>query len=104
LGAGLLFLDAGDVTEIVPDPAFGGQRGMETGQTVSASENSARLAGALTLMDDRLRLGTAVGIVSSDLAGIGRSAPFLDLGAQYLVSGVTLGAAVQHLGGAMASD
>jgi len=104
VGAGLVFLDAGEVAEIVPDPAYGGQRGMETGQTVTASENAARFAAAASLLDDRLRLGAAAGVVSSDLAGIIRSAPFFDIGAQYAVRELTVGAVLKNLGGAMTSD
>lgn len=104
VGAGILFLDAGDINEVVPDPAFGGQRGMATGETVSASETAARITGAMRLLDDRVRVGLAAGFVSSDLAGVTRSAPFIDLGAQYALDRATVGVALRNLGGAMTNE
>lgn len=104
VGAGILFLDAGDINEVVPDPAFGGQRGMPTGETVSASETAARVTGAMGLLDNRLRVGAGAGFVSSDLAGVTRSALFVDLGAQYALDRATVGVALRNLGGAMTSD
>lgn len=104
VGAGLLFLDAGDIEEVVPDPDYGGQRGIATGEVVKASETAARIAGAMTLLDERLRLGAAAGFVSSDLADVSRSAPFIDLGAQYVIDPATIGVALRHLGGSMAND
>jgi hypothetical protein len=101
LGAGAVFLDYGDVDEMVPDPVFGGQTGTATGNTVGASEIGARVVGAGSLMDGRLNIGAAVGIVSTDLAGASRSAPFVDAGVQYALPRITLAASVRNIGGAM---
>ena len=101
LGGSVIFLDYGDITEYVPDPDFGNQTGRPTGNTVSASEVAARLSGALPLMDGRLNLGASAGWVSVDLAGTGRGTPFLDIGAQYAMRAVTLGAALRNLGGSL---
>jgi len=98
ISAGAAFLDAGDFTVIEPDPEYGGQRGRETGVVVSAHESAARLAVALPLADGRLRIGAAAGAVMSDLAGENRSAALFDLGAQFDLPYVTLGASVINLG------
>ncbi|HKJ93256.1 MAG TPA: hypothetical protein VJ957_08810 [Longimicrobiales bacterium] len=101
LGGGILYLDAGSIDEIVPDPNFGNQRGKATGATARATETAARLSAATSLLDGRLRLGANIGAVSTDLAGVGRSAPFVDLGAQYAMRMVSVGASLRHLGGSM---
>lgn len=101
LGASAIFLDYGEIREFVPDPDFGGQTGIPTGNTVGASEVAARLSGALPLSDGRFNLGASLGYVSTDLAGASRGAPFLDVGAQYLLSGITFGAALRNVGGAL---
>ncbi|HEX6938174.1 MAG TPA: hypothetical protein VF158_02090 [Longimicrobiales bacterium] len=102
VGLAVTYLDAGEVEVIEPDPDFGGQRGRETGATAGASESAARLAVAVPV--GRIRLGAALGVVTSDLAGLTRSAPFVDLGAQLDVRGITLAAALRHLGGAMRGE
>lgn len=104
LGAGINFMTSGDIDEIVPDPDFGGQTGMPTGNTVSASELVGRLAAALPLMDGRLRLGAAAGLVSVDLAGTSRSTPLFDAGVQYSAQLVTLGASIRSVGGALSGE
>jgi hypothetical protein len=104
IGASAIFLDYGDVAELRPDPAFGGQTGLPTGNTVGASEVAARFAAALPLMDDRLRLGAGLGLVSVDLAGASRSTPMLDFGAQYDFPAVTVAAALRNLGGALSGE
>lgn len=104
LGGGIVFLDAGDIDEVVPDPMYGGERGRPTGETVSASEAAVRVAAALPLLEGRASAGAAVGIVASDLAGVERSALFLDLGAQYRAGDLSVGAALRHLGTGLASD
>lgn len=104
LGASAIFLDYGDITEYVPDPDFGGQTGMPTGNTVSASEVAARLSAAMPLLDDRLNVGASLGYVSIDLAGTGFGTPFVDVGAQYSLPLVTLGASIRHLGGSLSAD
>jgi hypothetical protein len=101
LGAAVQYLDYGSIDEIVPDPDHGGQTGRPTGARVGASEVAARLAAGLPLLDGRLAIGLAAGLVSTELAGAARAAPFLDAGAQYrALRGLTLGAALRGLGGA----
>ena len=105
LGAGLLFLDAGDIEEVVPDPTFGGERGRETGSTVGATEAAARIAGAFNFADGRASAGAALGFITSDLAGVDRRAAFVDLGAQARVGQrLALGASLRNLGTGMSSD
>lgn len=100
LGASLLVLDYGDIDEVIPDDNFGGETGRPTGNSVSASELAARFTGAFRVTD-RLDVGAAIGWVSTDLAGATRGAPFLDAGAQYTLSRVTLGAALRNFGGSL---
>lgn len=113
LGAGIAYLDAGRIRVTEPDPDFGGERGRETGATAAARENALRLAVGLPLLGDRLHLGAAAGFASSELAGVSRSAPFLDLGAQAafalqggenLPVGIIVGAALRNLGGSMSGS
>ena len=104
VGVSALFLDYGDIDELIPDPAFGGQTGMPTGNTVGASEIAARVAAALPLMDGRLAVGAAAGLVSVDLAGESRSAPALDLGARYAVPFGTVGASIRNIGGSLSGS
>lgn len=100
VAAGIAYLNAGDVAEIVPGTRFPGERGDSTGADVGASESASRLAVGVPLLDGRLHLGAAAGIALSDLAGLSRSAAFFDLGAQLaLPYSVTLGASVRNLGG-----
>lgn len=104
-GAGLLFLDAGDIEEVVPDPTFGGERGRETGSTVGATEAAARLAGAFNFAQGRASAGVALGFLTSDLAGVARRAAFVDLGAQARVGQrLSVGASLRNLGTGMSSD
>ena len=104
LGASAIFLDYGEIEELRPDPAFGNQTGVATGNMLGASEVAARVAAALPLLADRLRLGAAVGLVSVDLAGVSRSTPLLDVGAQYDLPRVTIGAALRNFGGSLGGD
>ncbi len=101
LGASLAWLDYGDIREFVPDPDFGGQTGIPTGRTVSASEVASRISGALELAEGRFAIGAGLGYVSTDLAGSSRGTPFLDAGAQYRMNAITVGAAIRNLGGAL---
>lgn len=105
LGAGVLYLDAGSIEEIVPDEAYGGERGRGTGERVGATEAAARLAAALPVADGRAAVGAAVGVVTSDLAGVGRTAAFLDLGARLRVGDrLDLGASLRNLGTDLAHE
>lgn len=100
LGAGGVFLNGGSIAEVLPDASFGGQRGYDTGNTVSASESAARLSLALPLLQGRLRLGAGAGFVSTTLASQTSGAPLFDLGAQYSpLRRLTLGASLRNLGG-----
>jgi hypothetical protein len=96
----LAMLDYGSIPEIVPDPAFGGQRGMETGSTVSASDVVARVTLAAPLPGGRLAVGASAGLLWSMLAESARTATVFDAGLQYRAgAGVTLGAALRNAGG-----
>jgi hypothetical protein len=103
VGLGAIFLDGGEVVEVLPDPEFGGNRGIATDRTFSASEIAARLSAAMPV-GDRLRIGASAGMVSSSLADQSRSAPVFDIGAQYLFSFATVGAALRNIGGALSGD
>jgi hypothetical protein len=96
--AGIAYLDAGEIDVLVPDPAFGGQRGRPTGERASARETAARLAAAMPLAGGRLRLGAAAGFVGSEVAGTSRSAPLFDLGAQVGLGPAAVGLALRNLG------
>lgn len=101
IGAGAVFFSSGDIRVVEPDPDFGGERGRETGATARATELAARLAVAMQLPDERLRVGAALGLLTSDVAGLGRNAPFVDVGVHYDLGPASLGAALQHVGGAL---
>src|SRR5262245_43706333 len=102
-GLGGLYLDAGEIDVCAPDPDFGGNRCLPTGGRVSASEAVARLSLARPI-GESLRLGMSAGLVSVSLAEEARSTPVFDLGAQYDLSSVTLGAALRNVGGSLSSD
>jgi hypothetical protein len=102
-GLGGLYLDAGAIPECAADPDFGGNRCMVTGRTVSASEAVARISLARPF-GESLRLGLSAGLLSVSLAEEARSTPVIDLGAQYDLSSVTLGAALRNVGGSLSSD
>jgi hypothetical protein len=104
LGAGVTFLDVGEIEEIRPDPAFGGQTGLPTGNTVTASETAGRVAAALDLMDERFQVGASLGLVSVNLAGVSRSTPMFDVGAQFVMPSVTLGASLRNAGGTLSGE
>jgi hypothetical protein len=104
LGLSALFLDYGDIEEFVPDPAFGGQTGMPTGNTVAASEVAARVTAATPLLDGRLMVGASAGLVSVDLAGVGRSSPLFDVGAQYALPFGTVGASLRNIGSSLSGN
>ena len=96
IGAGIAYLDAGEIEEIVPDPRFHGDRGQATGRTVSAMETTARLAFA-TAISRRSGFGATIGLWSSELAGNRENRAFLDLGAQHDFGAVTLGALLRNM-------
>ena len=100
IGLSGLFLDAGSVVELVPAPDFGGNTGMPTGNTVTATEGIARLSLARPF-GERLRVGASAGFLTSSIADNSSSAPVFDLGAQYELSFGTIGAALRNAGGAL---
>lgn len=102
IGLAVTYLNGGDIEIIEPDPNFGGQRGRETGEFTSARESAARLALAAPL--GRLSVGAAAGVVTSSLAGVTRSAPLVDIGAQFELPIVTIGASLRNLGPALSGD
>jgi hypothetical protein len=102
-GLGGVYLDEGEVEECVADPDFGGNRCIATGRSVSASESVIRLSLARPF-GQNLRMGASAGLVSASLADDARTAPVLDLGAQYELPFVTLGIALRNLGGSLSSD
>lgn len=103
-GVAAAFLDAGGIDEVVPDPDFGGNTGMETGNRVSATEAAARVAAALPLYAGRLRVGAAAGFVSTSLADASSTAPLFDVGAQYDLNIATVGASLRNLGSQLNGD
>ncbi len=90
VSAGLVYLDAGEIEEVVPDHALDGERGRRTGATVGAVEAAVRVAVAAAL-SERASAGVALGVVTSDLAGVQRRGLFLDAGAQYRIVGLAVG-------------
>ena len=95
---GIRALDYGSEDEFVPDTArFGGQRGMATGATVSASE--AALSVGYARRSGRLRVGVAAGLTYLQIANESGTAPSVDLGvAVDLPRGIIAGAVVQNVG------
>jgi hypothetical protein len=82
IGAGIVYLDAGEEPVLVPDEAFGGERGVETGEMVGARESATRLSVGMPLMGGRLFVGAGLGLALSELGGESRSGALVDLGAQ----------------------
>ena len=101
VGVGVRALSYGSERETVPDTInFGGQRGMETGRTISANEVAASAGYARAL--GRARVGLALGWVRQQIANVSGGAPFVDVGASAALGrGVTAGLAVQNLGGSL---
>jgi hypothetical protein len=98
LALGIQVLNYGSEDEIVPDPNFGGQRGMATGGTVSASDMV--LSAGYGVTARRVRLGGAAKLVRQRVADLSGGTAALDLGAAAdLAMGATVAIAVQNLGG-----
>ena len=99
-GFGVQLLDYGSEAEIVPDPAFGGERGLATGGRVSASD-FAVTAGYGTSLGP-VRLGASAKLVQQRIAGLAGSAGAVDIGlAGDAPFGLTLAASAQNLGSAL---
>lgn len=103
VGLGIAYLDAGSIDVVEPDPTYGGERGRATGTSATANETASRLTVA-TAVGDRLRVGAAAGLATTSVAGVSRSAPFGDLGAQLVLPRVTVGASLRNLGGRLQGD
>ncbi|HVE77406.1 MAG TPA: PorV/PorQ family protein [Gemmatimonadaceae bacterium] len=101
VGIGVQVLSLGSVREVVPDPAFGGERGQETGASVSASDLALSLGYAARWR--AFRVGAAAKLVRQDVAGESGNAVAGDIGAAMdLIGGrVTVAAAAQHIGSDM---
>ncbi len=98
VGVGVQVLDYGRVDEVVPDPASGGQLGLETGATVSASDYAASIGYALGWTT--LRFGVAAKLTRQRLAGESAGTGALDIGGSVLVfHRARVAVAVQNLGG-----
>ena len=96
-GFGVQLLDYGSEAEIVPDPAFGGERGLATGGQVSASDLAVTAGYGMSL--GRVRLGASTKLVQQRIAGLTGSAGAVDIGAAVDAPyGLTLAASVQHIG------
>jgi hypothetical protein len=92
-------LDYGSIAEVVPDPAFGGQRGMETGAMVGASDVVARIALAAPIPGSRLAVGASFGLVWITLAESVRTAEIYDAGLHYRAGdALSIGAALRNAG------
>lgn len=108
LGFGLRILDFGGDSVIVPDPAFGGDRGIATGATIGAYH--ALGVGTLTYRRGFVSAGVSVKALREHLgiagdpgsnasavgADVGVAAAFFDIAA--------LGVVVQNIGGGVHSD
>ncbi len=103
LGLGAIHLRGGSIEEFVPDPEFGGNRGMATGLSLSADETVARLSLA-TSFGDRLRFGASAGLVDSSIANESSRTPLFDLGGQYEFSFATIGLALRNIGPQLSGD
>jgi hypothetical protein len=100
VGVSGIYLNSGEINELIPDPDFGGNRGTATGRTFSSSEVAARLTVATSLAE-RLRAGLSAGLVSASLAEVTRQTPMFDLGAQYDFSFGTIGVSLNNVGAAL---
>ena len=100
IALGLQVLDYGSEPELVPDPAYGGERGIATGADVSAQDLALSLGYAATVR--RVRVGAAAKYVRQRVADQSGGVAAVDIGvAGDLPHGVTLGVALQHLGPAL---
>ncbi|HSM37571.1 MAG TPA: hypothetical protein VK837_14300 [Longimicrobiales bacterium] len=92
------YLDYGEVDELIPDPAFGGERGMATGARIRGTEVA--LSGAYAFEVGPFAAGAGFDLVRTDLAELQDVAVAGSAGARVgLWEGrVGIGAAVQHLG------
>ena len=109
LGLGLVYLDMGSDSVVVPDPAFGGDRGLATGALISAYHVLA--VGSLAYRRGLLSVGTSVKYLREHIGDKGTalvapagdwtaSGVAVDLGiAAALFDIAALGFVVQNIGG-----
>jgi hypothetical protein len=67
LGIGVMYLDLGGDSVIVPDPAFGGDRGIATGEIISAYD--ALAVGAIAYRRGMISLGGSVKYLQESIGG-----------------------------------
>lgn len=99
IGFGLQLLDYGSEAELVPDPDFGGERGMQTGQRISATDFVASLGYGASL--GPMRAGATVKVIRQQLAYLGDATGALDAGLAVDVAGGTIAAVMQNSGGVL---
>ncbi|HEY8468453.1 MAG TPA: PorV/PorQ family protein [Longimicrobiales bacterium] len=102
LALGVHYLDLGEVQVLEPDPAYAGQRGRPTGETVGGGEVVAS-AGAAVAITSTLAVGVAGKVVHIGLAEQSDAGVAADVGASAGLFGgrLRVGAALQNLGPAM---
>lgn len=96
LGAGLAFVDYGDVQELLPDQ--GGLTGTPTGRTVGGGEVAVSLGYAVRV--GVFRVGVVARSLNVDVAGLGTISNACDVGAAMTLfrERLTVAAAFQNLG------
>jgi len=97
IGFGLQLLDYGSEPEIVPDPDFGGERGRETGNRMSATDFAGSLGYGATI--GVFRAGATVKLIRQQLAFLSDATGALDAGVAVDVAGGTIAAVMQNSGG-----
>lgn len=96
---GLQALDFGSEPELVPDPDFGGERGMETGADVGAREIVATAGYAIRV--GAVTSGVGVKIINQQVADLGGSTGALDIGVAVKTLAGTIAGVMQNSGGTM---
>lgn len=105
VGVTVSWFDFGAIRELVPDPAFGGQRGLETGETVDAGEGVAKVVVSLPVLGGRGAIGGSFGALYATLAESARTTAVFDAGAQFRVRPDLLaGLALRNAGGDLAGS
>ncbi len=97
IGLGVQALEYGSVEEIVPDDAFGGERGTATGARVDAGDLVATVA--YGVRRGRFRVGMAGKVVRQRIVDESGTAGAFDLGVGVTLGrGAAIGAAMQNVG------
>lgn len=97
LGIGLQLLDYGSVSEVVPDPVYGGERGYETGAQMSARDFAGSIGYGMQVAP--FRLGATVKVVHQQVADLSDATGALDVGIALGTPLGLLGFAMQNSGG-----